>query len=123
MRLDHVQLAMPVNGEATAAAFFIKIIGMQQVDKPEPLRSRGGCWFTLDSVQLHLGVEDPFTPQKKAHPAFCLPNLDDLADRLAAAGYPVDWDDSLQDRKRFYTQEPFGNRMEFMLDGDGFTQR
>ena len=123
MRLDHVQLAMPSNGEAKAAAFFIKIIGMQEVDKPEPLKSRGGCWFALDGVHLHLGVEDPFAPQKKAHPAFCMTDLDGLAERLATAGYPVNWDASLQNRKRFYTLDPFGNRIEFMLDGDGFTQR
>ena len=123
MRLDHVQLAMPPQGEAQAAAFFIQILGMSEVEKPEPLKSRGGCWFTLDGVHIHLGVEEPFSPQKKAHPAFCVTDLDDLAQRLAAADYPIKWDDSLPDRKRFYTQDPFGNRIEFMLDGDGFTQR
>lgn len=123
MRLDHVQLAMPPQGEAIATTYFTQIIGMQQVEKPEPLRLRGGCWFALDGVHIHLGVEDPFIPQKKAHPAFCIEELDELAERLAAAGYPIQWDTSLPARRRFYTQDPFGNRIEFMLDGDGFTQR
>lgn len=72
---------------------------------------------------LHLGVEKDFTPQKKAHPAFCASNLTELADRLKEHGLRVDWDDALPDRKRFYSSDPFGNRIEFIQNGDGFGQR
>lgn len=123
MKLDHVQLAMPAGEEAKANAFFSALRGMQELDKPEPLASRGGCWFVLGGTHLHLGVETPFTPQRKAHPAFVIAGLDGLAGRLEQAGYPVQWDQALPDRRRFYTNDPFGNRIEFMQAGDGFSEK
>jgi catechol 2,3-dioxygenase-like lactoylglutathione lyase family enzyme len=79
------------------------------------MRSRGGVWFTLGgSGQLHIGVEDPFAPARKAHPAFrvAADALDDLAGRLESAGERVEWDDSLPGVRRFYTADPWGNRIE-----------
>jgi hypothetical protein len=81
------------------------------------LRSRGGVWFALDGGgQLHVGVEEPFTPARKAHPAFRLTaeELDGLASRLETAGERVEWDDSLPGVRRFYTADPWGNRLELL---------
>jgi len=81
------------------------------------LRSRGGAWFALgNGGQLHVGVEEPFAPAQKAHPAFRLPTdqLDELAARLEAAGERVEWDDSLPGVRRFYTADPWGNRLELL---------
>jgi predicted enzyme related to lactoylglutathione lyase len=41
-------------------------------------------------------------------------DLDALADRLAAAGAPVIWDDAIEERRRFYTADPWGNRIELI---------
>ena len=84
------------------------------------MRGRGGAWFALgDGRQLHVGVEDPFAPALKAHPAFRLSDveLDELAARLEAAGERVEWDDSLPDVRRFYTADPWGNRLELLAPG------
>ena len=43
--LDHVQLAMPPGQEEQARAFYGGCLGLVEVEKPEPLASRGGCWF------------------------------------------------------------------------------
>lgn len=123
MRIDHVQLAMPPGREADAVGFFAELVGMTEIVKPEPLRARGGCWFACGAVQLHLGVEDPFTPQRQAHPAFAVDELDGLADRLTTNGHAVRWDQAVPGRRRFYTDDPFGNRIEFIRNGDGFSQR
>jgi catechol 2,3-dioxygenase-like lactoylglutathione lyase family enzyme len=122
-RLDHIQLAMPPGGEEQTRAFWVGVLGMTEEVKPEPLASRGGCWFRTGGVIVHLGVEKDFVPQKKAHPAFCVPDFDGLAQRLTAAGYLVTWDDALPARRRFYTADTFGNRIEFITDGDGFGQK
>ena len=121
--LDHIQVAMPPGQEAKARGFFAGLLGMQEEQKPEILASRGGCWFRAGHAILHVGVEKDFIAQTKAHPAFCSTELDALAKRLAGQGYPVEWDDALPSRKRFYTHDPFGNRIEIIQDGDGFGQK
>ena len=122
-RLDHLLLAMPPGGEERARAFWGGLLGMQEEVKPGSLADRGGCWFRAGAVIVHLGVEKGFAPQRKAHPAFCVPELDEAAKRLAKAGCPVEWDDTLPARRRFYTSDPFGNRIELLQDGDGFGQK
>jgi catechol-2,3-dioxygenase len=118
IRLDHVQIAAPPDCEADARRFFGDLIGLAEVEKPEPLRGRGGVWFAVGDRQLHIGVEAEFTAARKAHPAFSLPStdLDLVADRLARAGTDVAWDSSLPSQRRFYCQDPWGNRIEFLTD-------
>jgi hypothetical protein len=60
------------------------------------------------------GETTPFLPSKKAHPAFVVSSLDELAHKLEAAGLAVRWDDELAPRRRFYGEGPFGNRLEFL---------
>ena len=121
--LDHVQLAMPAGGEAAARAFYGDILGMREVQKPAQLSGRGGCWFEAPGAQLHLGVEAEFAPARKAHPALLVTDLEALRAALAAAHVPITPDDTLPDVRRFYAADPFGNRIEFIQDGDGFSQR
>jgi catechol 2,3-dioxygenase-like lactoylglutathione lyase family enzyme len=114
--LDHVQIAAPPDCEPAARRFFGDLLGLAEIEKPEPLRARGGAWFALGDRQLHVGVEDDFEPARKAHVALRLGTveLDDLAERLAAAGGPVTWDDALPGERRFYSEDPWGNRIEFL---------
>ncbi|HEY2355550.1 MAG TPA: VOC family protein [Gaiellaceae bacterium] len=119
LSLDHVQIAAPPGCEAEARRFFGDVLGLQEVEKPEPLRARGGVWFAVGAQQLHIGVESGFAPALKAHPAFRVSAdaLDDLAARVAAAGHTVEWDESLADVQRFFTADPWGNRLEILGSG------
>lgn len=115
--LDHVQLAAPPGCEPAARRFYGELLGLTELAKPEPLGARGGVWFALGVGQLHIGVQDPFTPARKAHPALRVSDaaaLEALAQRLAAAGAPVRWDAELPGVRRFYTEDPWGNRLEFL---------
>ncbi len=116
MRLDHVQVAAPPGCEAAARAFYGDLLGLPEVEKPEPMRASGGVWFALGAQQLHVGVEDQFAPAAKAHPGLSVTEgeLEALAARLEAAGAPVVWDDRLPGVRRFYTADPFGNRLEVL---------
>jgi catechol 2,3-dioxygenase-like lactoylglutathione lyase family enzyme len=118
MILDHIQLAMPANEEAKARAFYGDLLGLQEIEKPEPLRARGGCWFEVGTQQLHLGVEADFRPAKKAHPAFRVSNYEALQEKLIEKGFVVTPDTVLKDVERFYTHDPFGNRLEFIKQLD-----
>lgn len=112
--LDHVQLAAPPGCEAEARRFFGSVLGLAEVEKPEALRARGGVWFAVGDQQLHVGVSEPFVPARKAHPALLAApgELDALAERLEGAGAPVTWDGAIPGARRFYTEDPWGSRIE-----------
>jgi catechol 2,3-dioxygenase-like lactoylglutathione lyase family enzyme len=118
--LDHVQLAMPDGGEAQARAFYADLLGLRELEKPEQLAARGGCWFEAPGAQLHLGVESGFAPARKAHPALRVDDLEALRATLVAAGVPLTADDTLPHVHRFYAADSFGNRIEFIQEGDQF---
>lgn|SRR5690606_5064362 len=119
---DHVQLAMPPNEEEKARGYYGSLLGLKEVPKPEALAARGGCWFESGPVAVHLGVQHDFVPAKKAHPAFIVSDLDALQKRLEGAGYQVNIDTSVPGVRRFHTSDPFGNRLEFIQDGESFSQ-
>jgi Glyoxalase-like domain len=114
--LDHAQVAAPPGCEAQARHFYGELLGLSELPKPIALKGRGGVWFALGAGQLHVGVEHEFTPARKAHPAFRVTPelLDELAGRLGGAGARVDWDHELPEVRRFFTQDPWGNRIELM---------
>lgn len=112
--INHVQLAAPKGAENKARGFFGNVLGMREIPKPEALRSRGGVWFECGRQQLHIGVESDFRPSKKAHPAFSVRNLKKLKERLLKNKIKVKEDRLLPETKRFYVEDPFGNRLEFL---------
>ncbi len=112
--VHHIQLAMPAGRERDADNFYAGILGFRRIPKPEHLRTRGGCWFELDDIQFHLGVDDPFVPARKAHPALTVDGLPGLQERLEAAGIAIVWDTQLDGHRRFYVNDCFGNRLELI---------
>ena len=111
---DHVQVAIPAGAEDVARQFYGALLGMAEVGKPPALAARGGCWFTSGTAVLHLGVEEPFTPARKAHPAFLVASLDEVRRALEAAGVTcVDSSGEVPGVRRFHALDPFGNRLEF----------
>ena len=117
LRVDHVQIAMPVGSDAEreARAFFVDLLGFREVPKPPELAKRGGVWFESDSVKLHIGVEADFRPARKAHPAFVVDGLDELLAKIQQAGFETDTTQPpLDGYKRAHVFDPFGNRIELM---------
>lgn len=112
--IDHVQLAMPPGREAEARAFYEGVLGIPEVAKPPHLARRGGCWFELGGLKVHLGVEANFRPARKAHPAFLVEDLAGLSAALGEAGHQVGTDEPLEGYTRVYVSDPFGNRIELM---------
>ena len=112
--LDHVQLAMPAGQEEAARGFYVAVLGLHERPKPATLQARGGCWFEAPGTALHLGVERPFVPARKAHPALRVASLAAAQHTLEAAGITYTPDDTLPDVKRVYVDDPFGNRIELI---------
>lgn len=130
MRLHHVQVCCPPGGEEVARRFWADGLGMVEVDKPEPLRGRGGAWFRAYddagavTCEVHVGVEDPHQPVRKGHPALLLADLaalDAAAGRLRSLGFEVD--DSERDTfpgyARLHARDGYGNRVELLARPSG----
>lgn len=115
--VDHVQLAAPPGSEERLRAYYVGVLGMTEIPKPPVLAARGGCWFQVGSVQLHLGIETDFRPAKKAHPGLRVADIGAYAAALEARGATVTWDDDLPGHQRFYSADPVGNRLEFLEPG------
>jgi catechol 2,3-dioxygenase-like lactoylglutathione lyase family enzyme len=129
MRLHHVQVACPRGGEDAARRFYADGLGMVEVDKPADLRGRGGAWFRAPGdgaagAEVHVGVEEPFAPARKAHPALLLDDvaaLEATADRLTGLGFTVDWSEraTFPGYERFHTRDGHGNRVEVLAPAGG----
>jgi catechol 2,3-dioxygenase-like lactoylglutathione lyase family enzyme len=114
IELDHLQIAIPVGGEALAREFYAGILGMPELPKPVLMQLRGGAWFACGDRQIHLGAEVNFQPAKKAHPAFIVRDLDALCTLLRTTGYAVLKNEELPEVRRVFTEDPFGNRIELI---------
>ncbi|BDZ48643.1 glyoxalase [Frondihabitans sucicola] len=124
MRLHHVQVSMPAAQEELARLFYRDAVGLTEVDKPASLIGRGGCWFRAFSgknviAEIHLGVDDPFVPAKKAHPALVVDSIHELeamGQRIESGGFEVSWAerDTLEGYARFHARDGFGNRFEVL---------
>ena len=114
--LDHVQVAAPRTPEAEqqARSFYGGLLGLPEIEKPDILKPRGGVWFSLGAGQLHVGIEDQFSPARKAHPALLVIDSATLRSTLEAAGLPISDAEPIPGITRFYVHDPFGNRIEFM---------
>ena len=121
--LDHVQLAMPAGEETAARWFYGQVLGLIEIAKPPELVPRNGCWFRGQGVDIHLGIQQDFVPALKAHPAFLVADLEAARQKLENAGISVLPDKTVPGVRRFYASDPFGNRIEFIQDGDGFGQQ
>lgn len=112
--IDHVQVAIPPDGEARARPFWRDLLGFAEVPKPPVMAARGGAWFEAGGVKVHLGVEPDFRANDKAHVAFVVSDVAALTERARAAGYRVRDDDPLPGHVRAFLYDPFGNRIEIL---------
>ena len=112
MRLDHVQLGMPIGAEAEADRFYCDVLGFLVVPKPPVLAARGGRWYEMEGISLHLGVDSEFRPAAKAHICFVVDDIEELVARATTMGIDAQFDDALDGVTRCYVRDPFGNRIE-----------
>ncbi|HEX5468433.1 MAG TPA: VOC family protein [Gaiellaceae bacterium] len=120
LELDHAFITIPQGAEEEARRFYGEVLGLEEIARPEGLSASSGLWFRAGARELHLGADDAHAAHKRPHPGFRaagFEELDGLAGRVEQAGFEVAWDDRIEGRRRFYTRDPFGNRVEVLADG------
>ena len=112
--INHVQIEAPQGCEGAARAFYGGVLGLEEIEKPENLRQRGGVWFACGPQQIHIGVVSNFEPRRKDHPALEVCHLAVWRGRLEAYHVPVIEDEPLPGWSRFYIADLWGNRIELL---------
>ncbi len=112
-RLDHVQVCIPRGAEDRAREFYGKLLGLEEIEKPDALKRNGGMWYSVADVQLHVGVEESVAPSKR-HPAFEVEDVRGVRTYLERNGVRTKDEPDLPGLRRFSFFDPFGNRIELL---------
>jgi len=113
--IHHVNVTVPKSLEDAAKHFYGVVMGLEEVPKPESSRGRGGAWYQLGLLQLHLSIEEPLHQEciSKRHVCYTVSSLAEAEERFRNAGVEIIPDDlPTPGWSRFYVRDPGGNRLE-----------
>ena len=113
--LHHVNVTVPKSLEDAAKHFYGVVMGLQEVPKPEASRARGGAWYQLGQMQLHLSIEEVRGDDclSKRHVCYTVSDLAEAEGQFRSAGVEIFPDDMpTAGWSRFYVRDPGGNRLE-----------
>jgi catechol 2,3-dioxygenase-like lactoylglutathione lyase family enzyme len=113
IQLDHVNVVVPKSLEADAKRFYGSVLGLKEIPKPVELQARGGAWYQLGSVQLHLSAKVDADGPRKGHVCCTVADVASAEGQLRAAGITIIPDDQpMAGKPRFYVRDPGGNLIE-----------
>ncbi len=107
---DHVAITAPAELEDEVIAWYADVMGLKRIGKPEGTRVQGG-WFEVGGQQLHILI-DEHNPPKDAHFCMVVSDIDASIETLRGAGCHIEQAAAIPGRRRFYTRDPAGNRIE-----------
>jgi catechol 2,3-dioxygenase-like lactoylglutathione lyase family enzyme len=112
--INHVQVTVPPFLEQACRTFYGDILQLEEIEKPEPLKSRGGAWFQIGEVQLHMSLEpDADGTASKRHICYEVENLEVARAYFKDRGIAIT-DEATEPSglKRFFVRDPAGNHIE-----------
>ena len=114
--VHHIQITAPENCEPDARAFYVGLLGLEEIHKPKELRGRGGVWFhTPNHIEIHVSVRPNDTPPgTHRHIALRVDHLDTLLQRLKEAGVKTEQPPEVEGWKRIFIFDPFDNKLELL---------
>ncbi len=115
--LEHVSVTSPEELVDEVASWYRDCLGLEQMDKPPGTRE-GGAWFRAGGQQIHITLDD-HNPPKKAHFGLVVDDFGDIVERLRSSGCHIEQASAIPGRRRFYTRDPAGNRLEIITIEEG----
>jgi catechol 2,3-dioxygenase-like lactoylglutathione lyase family enzyme len=104
--IDHVDITSPDELADETTAWYRDRLGLKQLDSDRP-----GGRFAVGDQELHITL-DPHNPSEKAHFCLLVEDLDSVVSALREAGSHIEQARQIPGRRRFYTRDPAGNRVE-----------
>lgn len=114
LALHHHAFTHPIGEEDRARSFYVGVLGLIEVTKPDTMNRLNGAWFRGDGVEIHAIPDPNFRPNRLGHPAFVVDDLDALTAGLRAAGVQVEPDNRFPGHRRVHSYDAFGNQLEFL---------
>ena len=108
--IHHVSIN--VEDVADAKKFYIDILGLEDLDRPD--FGFPGAWLRAGEQEVHLmGIQDSTAP-KEQHFAFLVDNVEDVIKRLGAHDIEVSKAMDIPGVcRQVFTRDPSGNMIEF----------
>ena len=110
--IDHVQIAVPRALEAECLKFYREVFAFPELEKPAELKARGGAWFQVGALQMHIGVDPDASPKSKRHICFLTGDLAAAKAAVVRAGVAIEEESVAEGLSRFFVRDPAGNRIE-----------
>jgi catechol 2,3-dioxygenase-like lactoylglutathione lyase family enzyme len=110
--IDHVQIAVPRALEAACLKFYREVFAFPELEKPEELKARGGAWFQVGTLQMHIGVDPEPSLKSKRHICFLTSDLAAAKASVLGHGVAIEEEGVAEGLSRFFIRDPAGNRIE-----------
>jgi catechol 2,3-dioxygenase-like lactoylglutathione lyase family enzyme len=112
VRLQHVSIVVPPASHAEARSFYGELLGLEERDVLPDLDPSRYIWYrTGRDTELHLMISNE-PPPVSPHLCLAVDDLDEVRDRLEAAGVETREGTRVEGRARFTCRDPFGNLVE-----------
>ena len=110
--LEHVSVTSPEELEEEVTAWYRDLLNLQEMEKPSGTRAKG-AWFQVGDQQVHVTI-DEHNPAKVSHFGIVVDDFEEVVERLRSAGCHIEQASPIPGRRRFYTRDPAGNRVEII---------
>ncbi len=96
-----------------ARDYYTGVLGMEEIAKPQSVKV-AVLWFRFGDEMLHVLPADAPDSVNKRHIALHVDDVDAAREHIRSHGYAVEEGSVIPGADRFYTRDPFGNRLEFI---------
>ena len=112
LALEHVSVTSPEDLEEEVTSWYRDLLGLQEMVKPPGTRAKG-AWFRIGEQQVHVTI-DEHNPPKISHFGLVVDDFSEVVERLRSSGCHLEQAGTIPGRRRFYTRDPAGNRVEII---------
>lgn len=114
IRLQHASVPMREGENDKGRHFYGETLGLTEITPPAVLGTERFVWYTIgdsgDEIHLYTDNRGPNSPAQ--HLCIQVEDPDGVRKKLAESGYETADTDVIPNRPRFFTTDPFGNRVE-----------